>query len=95
MSGSAPTTRPLDVRLFGRLRDLAGNGTIVVAIEETDTARSSIDRLLLERPELGEAISSADAGRTYAVALDRSYIDPDDLVASGRELALIPPVSGG
>jgi molybdopterin converting factor small subunit len=95
MPASAPTDRSIHVRLFGSLRDLAGDGLIAVAIDEHDTARTSIDRLLLEHPKLGTAISSADAGRTYAVALDRAYIDPDELVATGRELALIPPVSGG
>jgi molybdopterin synthase catalytic subunit len=72
------------VRLFAMLRERAGR-----------------DELQLELPE-GARVSDALAavedlagGLSLVIAVNREYARPDQRLAPGDELALIPPVSGG
>jgi MoaE-MoaD fusion protein len=72
------------VRLFAILRERAGT-----------------DRLELELPEgarVADALRAVDhlaGGLRLVMAVNREYAAPDDPLAAGDELALIPPVSGG
>jgi MoaE-MoaD fusion protein len=72
------------VRLFAMLRERAGARE--VTLELPDGARVS-DALA----ELG----SIAEGLPLVMAVNREYADEDQLLDSGDELALIPPVSGG
>lgn len=72
------------VRLFAMLRERAGSD--VVELELPDGARVA-DAL--------DALSDVTAGMTCVMAVNRDYADPGRVLASGDELALIPPVSGG
>ena len=49
----------------------------------------ALDRLAEHHPELGAARD------TLAFAVNLAYVNPDEVLADGDELALIPPVSGG
>lgn len=83
------------VRLFGVLREHAGADDVRVAIKEGDTVLDVLHAVLNRVPSLAGAIDPIDAGRSYAVAMDRTYVSPDTAVRAGSELAIVPPVSGG
>ena len=69
------------VRLFARLRDLAGSGELVREVETPAT----VD----EMPDL------RDYERTMSVAVNADYAKMSAKVADGDEVAFLPPVSGG
>jgi MoaE-MoaD fusion protein len=72
------------VRLFAGLRERAGADE--VALELPDGAR------------VGDALQRMDAliaGVPVVMAVNREYAEPEQALAAGDELALIPPVSGG
>ncbi len=72
------------VKLFAALRERAGTGER--ALELVDGASAS---------EVWAALGLGEepAGLLYAV--NREYAEPDQVLADGDEVALIPPVSGG
>ena len=77
------------VRLFARLRDLAGAGEIVRDVDAPATAASVWQGLVAEFPAL------ADYERTMSVAVNAEYARMNADVADGDEVAFLPPVSGG
>jgi molybdopterin converting factor subunit 1 len=77
------------VRLFARARDLAGADR--VAVELTDGATvGDLRRALAD----GHPALAGLVGRC-AVAVDAEFAEADLRLAPGREIALLPPVSGG
>lgn len=74
----------LTVIAFAHAREAFGFSTCVVSAVPEDTPRTILARLA----------PGADFG-PLAVALDSEYVAFDTPVGSARELALIPPVSGG
>jgi molybdopterin synthase catalytic subunit len=74
------------VRLFAGLREQLGTSTRVVDLPVGSRARDVW-------PALGPEPWSEPAGVLYA--LNKEYVDPEQPLADGDELALIPPVSGG
>jgi molybdopterin converting factor subunit 1 len=78
------------VRLFAVLRERAGRDSIEVELEEGATVAEALDQLTA-RPELEELLSRMPV----RMAVNRDYADPGTQLASGDELALVPPVSGG
>ena len=77
------------IRLFARLRDLAGSGELVREVESPATVRSVWSTLLAEMPSLGEY------ERTMSVAVNADYSRMTAAVQDGDEVAFLPPVSGG
>jgi molybdopterin converting factor subunit 1 len=77
------------VRLFARLRDLAGAGELVREVAPGSTARQVWDDLLLEWPALREY------EKTMSVAVNAEYAKMTAAVSEGDEVAFLPPVSGG
>lgn len=77
------------VRLFARLRDLAGSGEIVRDLEEPATVHSVWRALVAEMPALEEY------ERTMSVAVNADYSRMSAAVSDGDEVAFLPPVSGG
>jgi molybdopterin converting factor subunit 1 len=77
------------VRLFARLRDLAGSGEIVRDVDAPATVRSVWQSLVAENPALG------DYERTMSVAVNADYSKMTAPVQEGDEVAFLPPVSGG
>ena len=77
------------VRLFARLRDLAGSGEIVREVEAPATAGSVWSSLVSEYPALQEY------ERTMSVAVNADYARMHAEVREGDEVAFLPPVSGG
>lgn len=77
------------VRLFARLRDLAGAGEIERDVPSPATVRTVWQALVDEMPALQEY------ERTMSVAVNADYAKMSAAVAEGDEVAFMPPVSGG
>jgi molybdopterin converting factor subunit 1 len=77
------------IRLFARLRDLAGSGELTRDIPGPATAHTVWRSLTAEIPSLGEY------ERTLSVAINAEYSRMAAAVQDGDEVAFLPPVSGG
>ena len=77
------------VRLFARLRDLAGAGELVRVVETPATVETVWRSLVDEMPGLREY------ERIMSVAVNADYAKMSAKVADGDEVAVLPPVSGG
>ena len=77
------------VRLFVRLRDLAGTGELIRALPGPATIEQVWRSLVRDMPAL------SDYERTMSVALNTDYSRMTAAVKDGDEVAFLPPVSGG
>jgi len=77
------------VRLFARLRDLAGTGELVREVPDSATVHTVWSSLKAEMPAL------AQYERTMSVAVNAEYARMAAAVHDGDEVAFMPPVSGG
>jgi molybdopterin converting factor subunit 1 len=77
------------VRLFARLRDLAGTGEMTRDVSDPATVQTVWDGLVAEMPSLVEY------ERTMSVAVNADYARMATDVKDGDEVAFLPPVSGG
>jgi molybdopterin converting factor subunit 1 len=77
------------VRLFARLRDLAGTGELVREVPESATVQAVWASLTDEMPSL------AQYERAMSVAVNAEYARMATAVQEGDEVAFMPPVSGG
>jgi len=89
---AAPTGEAMDLLFFGRLAEIAGSRGGEVDLPATVTTVGEVRAWLLrERPRVGEAIA---APGVFAVA-DNVVVRDDAPLAGVRQLAFMPPVSGG
>lgn len=77
------------VRLFARLRDLAGASELVRDVPAPATVQTVWDGLVAEMPAL------VQYERTMSVAVNAEYARMAADVREGDEVAFLPPVSGG
>jgi molybdopterin converting factor subunit 1 len=77
------------VRLFARLRDIAGEAELTRDIAPGSTIRSVWRELAGEYPELGRY------ERSISSAVNADYARMDQVLSDGDEVAFLPPVSGG
>ena len=77
------------IRLFARLRDLAGSGELVRDVASPATVGTVWSTLVGEKPALREY------ERTMSVAVNADYTRMSADVHEGDEVAFLPPVSGG
>ena len=77
------------VRLFARLKDLAGSGELVRDVTAPATVKTVWRGLVDELPALGEYESA------MSVAVNAEYARMAATVNDGDEVAFLPPVSGG
>ena len=77
------------VRLFARLRDLAGSGELVRDVAAPATVETIWRSLVDEMPGLHEY------ERVMSVAVNADYAKMSAQVVDGDEVAFLPPVSGG
>jgi molybdopterin converting factor subunit 1 len=77
------------VRLFARLRDLAGAGEMVRDVEAPATVQTIWRTLVADFPALAAYENS------MSVAVNADYSRMSAPVGEGDEVAFLPPVSGG
>ncbi len=77
------------VRLFARLRDIAGASDLERELPGEATARALWEALAGEFPEF------APYRATVSVAVNEEYARMDAPLADGDDIAFLPPVSGG
>jgi molybdopterin converting factor subunit 1 len=77
------------VKLFARLKDLAGAGELVREVQAPATVRTVWQALTTEMPSLTQYES------TMSVAVNAEYSKMAAAVRDGDEVAFLPPVSGG
>jgi molybdopterin converting factor subunit 1 len=79
----------ITVRLFARLREIAGVAECVRDVPEEATARVLWNTLASEYPDF------VDYGGTVSTAVNEEYSKMDAVLSDGDEVAFLPPVSGG
>ena len=77
------------VKLFARLRDLAGAGELVRDVDSPATVQTVWRSLVAEFPAV------AEYERSMSVAVNADYARMSAAVHEGDEVAFLPPVSGG
>lgn len=77
------------IRLFARLRDIAGEGTLERDVPPGAAAQAVWDALVREFPEI-----SRYSGVT-SCAVNEEYAKLTTTLQDGDEIAFLPPVSGG
>ena len=77
------------VRLFARLRDIAGSGELARDAPEGATVGDVWRGLVTEFPEMARYESSMSS------AVNADYARMTVAVSDGDEIAFLPPVSGG
>jgi molybdopterin converting factor subunit 1 len=77
------------VRLFARLREIAGAAELTRHVPADATARAVWDGLAHEFPGLDAYATS------ISVAVNEEYARMTTAVNDGDEVAFLPPVSGG
>ena len=77
------------VRLFARLRELAGRGEIERDVAPGATVRSVWESLIAEHPTI------APYAESMSCAVNADYARMTTAVKDGDEVAFLPPVSGG
>jgi molybdopterin converting factor subunit 1 len=77
------------VRLFARLRDIAGSAELAREVAPGATIGD------LWRQLAGEFPALADYERSISSAINADYARMDRVIGDGDEIAFLPPVSGG
>jgi molybdopterin converting factor subunit 1 len=77
------------IRLFARLRDIAGAAELARDVAPGATIRAVWHQLAADYPGL------AEYERSISAAVNADYARLDDAVHEGDEVAFLPPVSGG
>ena len=77
------------VRVFSVIAEATGRREIAVDLDVPATARELVEHLAAELPVVNDLRS------VIRVAVNREYVDLDQVISEGDEVALITPVSGG
>jgi molybdopterin synthase catalytic subunit len=78
-----------EVLLFAGLRQKMGRRSVSVDLPDQASAGDLIDEISRKFPAIAHQLAQC------RVAVDHSFVDANETVTSGGEIALIPPVSGG
>jgi molybdopterin converting factor subunit 1 len=79
----------ITVRLFARLKDIAGAPELTRDVPSGATIRT-VWRMLV-----GEFPAMADYEQAISSAVNANYSRLDQTIADGDEVAFLPPISGG
>ena len=79
----------MTVKLFARLRDIAGTPELTREVASGATVGSLWQQLATEFPEI------ASYERSISTAVNADYARRNQVLADGDEVAFLPPVSGG
>jgi molybdopterin synthase catalytic subunit len=77
------------VRFFAGLRELMGANELRLEMPDGADVAAVLARLEADYPQVKLK------NRRFTVAVNRAFARPDQVLAEGDEMALIPPVSGG
>jgi molybdopterin converting factor subunit 1 len=77
------------IKLFARMRDLVGTGTLEREVAKDATVADLLQVLQTEFPELAQATAR------LIISVNKEFADPQTGLAEGDEVAFFPPVSGG
>jgi molybdopterin converting factor subunit 1 len=77
------------IRLFARLREIAGASELTRTVRDGGTARDAWDALVAEFPAMAAHTGS------ISVAVNEEYARMSAALGNGDEVAFLPPVSGG
>jgi molybdopterin converting factor subunit 1 len=77
------------IRLFARLRELAGHSELQRQLPDESTVRTAWDATVKEFPSL------RDYERSLSAAVNADYARFTTELHEGDEVAFLPPVSGG
>lgn len=78
----------VSILLFGITRDLAGQSTVRIPLNENDRVADLLAYLHQQFPALAGI-------RSLLIAVNGEYAEADQVLNRTDEIALIPPVSGG
>jgi len=79
----------MKVLLFAQARHLTGSSEITLKVDRPQTQPEFWAQLIETFPPLAPLQKSARLAR------NETYLQPDELLKPGDEIAVIPPVSGG
>lgn len=79
----------LTVRFFATLKDRVGTSTVPIHVPASASVETLLSTLGKQYPALETSLNTA------IVAINQKYTDPDQILNSGDEIVLFPPVSGG
>jgi sulfur-carrier protein len=79
----------ITIRLFGRLRDMAGASELAREVPGSSTVADAWSALATEFPQM------APYARSVSAAVNADFAKMTATVAEGDEVAFLPPVSGG
>ena len=77
------------IRLFARLREMAGGGEVRRTLADDANVRAAWDSLVGEFPEMD------DYSKVVSCAVNEDYARMTTSLSDGDEVAFLPPVSGG
>ena len=77
------------IRLFARLREMAGAGEVRRKLADGSTVRAAWESLVGEFPEFD------DYSKAVSCAVNEDYARMTTALSEGDEVAFMPPVSGG
>ena len=77
------------IRLFARLREMAGAGEVRRSLPDGAIVRAAWDSLVNEFPEFD------DYSKVVSCAVNEDYARMTTALSDGDEVAFLPPVSGG
>lgn len=89
MSAQSGATIPVRVRLFARYAQLAGRDTLDLDLAAPATVADAVERV---RPLFP---GGAELPPRPLCAVNLMQVGPETPLASGDELALLPPLAGG
>ncbi|WP_445382188.1 molybdopterin converting factor subunit 1 [Robiginitalea sp. IMCC43444] len=81
----------MKILLFGITRDIIGDGSLMLA-EEDSKGLSTVGEL---KAQLKKEYPELDDLSSLAVAVNQQYATDEESINGSDEIALIPPVSGG
>lgn len=83
------TFMKINLLAFGIAKDIFGGRAIEMDFPETSLSAAFLsERLKKNYPKLSEL-------KSFMLAVNSEYAEPDLLISEGDEVAIIPPVSGG
>jgi molybdopterin converting factor subunit 1 len=77
------------IRLFARLREMAGGADLQRELPDGATARNAWEALVEEFPDFD------DYSKAVSCAVNQEYARMTSPLSDGDEVAFLPPVSGG